>query len=208
MGVWDIIDGAPAYWRSSDKMRHREPFIRTVLRRGLGVLLIAFLAIAAVSGSSLRAGIVLGHRELVIRTMTLGDWTLRIERNSFSGDVRCHLEDRKHHIVYAANALGFRFKKTLDTLNAWVRIDDQVPHRWQDDMPELMRLQVPLDGASLESPTDGIVWIPTRQVDDANRVAIQPRPDKKPTIYHLHGFSGLRDVARDQGCTPEGRFVR
>lgn len=140
--------------------------------------------------------------------MALGDWTLRIETGKFSGEKLCHLDDRKHHISYTAGALGFYFGHHVNTLGAWVKIDGRDASRWQDDLPELTRLGVPMDGASLDNPTDSIVWIPALQLDEANHVAIQPKPGQRPVTFHLHGFAGLRDIAREMGCAPEQRFVR
>lgn len=138
----------------------------------------------------------------------LGDWRLTIATGKFSGDKGCRLEDRKHHIASANGALGFRFGRHVNTLRAWVSIDGAEPTRWQDMLPELTRLGVPMDGSSLDNPTDSTVWIPERRLAEANRVAIQPDERKRPVTFHLHGFAGLRDMAREMGCAPEARFVR
>jgi hypothetical protein len=141
------------------------------------------------------------------RAMQLGDWKLKIETGNFSRDVRCHLADPKHHIVYAAGALGFHFRHHINTLGAWMRVDGEAPQRWQDNLPELTRLGVPMDGPSLDNPTNSTVWVPATLLTDASRITIQPREDRTPRVFHLHGFAGLRDIARDMGCVPEGRFV-
>ena len=80
--------------------------------------------------------------------------------------------------------------------------------RWQNFQLELVRLGVPMDGASLDNPTDGIVWIPASALRDVNRVAIQPNERRRPEAVPLRGFEGLHDIARDMGCAPESRFVR
>lgn len=141
------------------------------------------------------------------RSMKLGDWKLKIVTGQFSRDVRCHLADPKHHIVYTAGALGFHFRHHVNTLGAWMRVDGGAPQRWQDTLPELTRLGVPMDGPSLDNPTDSTVWVPATLLADANRITIQPRENKTPRVFHLRGFAGLRDMARDMGCMPEGRFV-
>lgn len=138
----------------------------------------------------------------------LGDWQLLIARGRFSGDVACRLRSRNGKILYVANALGFRFGKHWDVMNAWVRIDGGAPYRWRDDLPELARLEVAIDGKNLDAPTDGIVWIPAERLADVRQVSIQPRPDKRPRAFRLHGFAGLRDIGRALGCAPETRFVR
>src|SRR4051812_31293553 len=85
------------------------------------------------------------------RVMQLGDWKLRIVTGNFSRDVVCHLADPKHHIVYAAGALGFHFRHHVNTLGAWMRVDGGPAQRWQDNLPELNRLRVPMDGPSLDN---------------------------------------------------------
>jgi len=162
---------------------------------------------ASVAHAELRLPLVSHTSQIAKNKMALGDWRLVIERGTFSKDVRCHLSDPKHHIVYAAGALGFHFKPHINTLGAWVKIDDGLPARWEDDLPELTRLRVPMDGMSLDNPTDSVVWIPGRQLDEANHIIIQPRANQRPVTFHLNGFAGLREIARDEGCAPEARFV-
>ena len=142
------------------------------------------------------------------RRYGLGDWRLNISRDQFSGDIACRMQSRDRNIVYVANALGFRFAKHLNTLDAWVKIDDAKAYRWRDDLPELARLGVAIDGRNLNAPTDGIVWIPVASLAEANRVAIQARPGRRPRIFSMRGFSSLRDSARTMGCAPEARFIR
>ena len=167
---------------------------------GLGVLCgaVAMPAVAA-----LRLPLVSPAAQVAKREMALGDWRLRIETGKFSQD-----KIRHHHVTYASGALGFRFARGVNTLGAWVRIADGEPRRWRDDLPELIHLGVGVDGASIDNPTDGIVWVPARQLDEASAITIQPAPRKAPVTYHLHGFAGLRDIARDMGCAPDSRFAR
>jgi hypothetical protein len=146
--------------------------------------------------------------QVTARKMSLGDWRLRVETSSFSGDTSCHLEDRRHRISYVAGALGFRFGSHVNISGAWVRVDDGAPTRWQDDLPELTWLGVPLEPASLDNPTDGIVWLPADRLEGAGRIAIQTDERKRPVTYTLNGFAKLRDAARTMGCAPERRFVR
>jgi hypothetical protein len=141
------------------------------------------------------------------RVVRAGDWTLRIETGKFSQEIQCRLFDRKHRIAYAGQALGFRFARHIVTLGAWVRIDAGEPRRWQDLRPELTRSGTPIDGASLDNPTDATVWVPARLLMDANQITIQPDAKARPRTFHLRGFAGLLDSARARGCTPEARFV-
>lgn len=172
-------------------------------------LAIAALAILVASGAtaSVRVPLLSKSSQFVKRKMLLGDWQLQITRGKFSGDIACRLRSRNGKIVYVADALGFRFGKHLDVMNAWVRIDGGEAYRWRNDLPELARLGVAIGGKNLDVPTDGIVWIPAAGLVEVNRVDVQPRPDKRPRTFHLRGFAGLRDIARTMGCTPEVRFI-
>ncbi len=111
-------------------------------------------------------------------------------------------------MVYVANAIGFRLGRDADILNAWVRIDDGTAFRWRDQLPELARLRVAIDGRDMDAPTDGIVWLPASLLEKARSVAIQSEPGKNPKIFVLDGWVALRDAARLAGCAPEARFIR
>ena len=172
---------------------------------GAAALLVAGAAPAAVH---VRVPLISKAPQVAKRKQVLGDWRLEIVKGRFSGDVACHLRAKDKRVFYVANALGFRFGKRLDTLGAWIRLDGGEAYRWRDDLPELARLGVAIDGRNLDAPTGGIIWIPAAKLADVNRVQIQPRADKRARTYHLRGFAGLREIARTMGCAPETRFVR
>jgi hypothetical protein len=173
-----------------------------------GCIALAAALIAVPSSGTIRIPLVSPASQIGTRKLALGDWKLEIRRNKFSGDIACRLHSKDKRVFYVADALGFRFDKRLDVTRGWFRIDGGDAQRWRDQLPELARLGVAIDGRNLEAPTDGIVWIPAKRLADTNRIAIQPRPDKNPRIFHLRGFAGLRDMARTMGCAPEARFVR
>ena len=141
--------------------------------------------------------------------MARGDWRLTIETDRFSGQKRCHLAEHHRRVIYAAGALGFSFAAHADTAGAWFKIDDAAPpSRWQDELPALTRLGAPMEATALDTPSDGIVWVPASRLDGANHIAIQPGDRQRATIFPLQGFASLRDIAHQMGCTPEQRFVR
>ena len=172
---------------------------------GVTALLVAGAAPAAIH---VRVPLISKAPQVAKRKQVLGDWRLDIFKGRFSGDVACHLRSKDKRIFYVADALGFRFGKRLDTLGAWIRLDGGAAYRWRDDLPELARLGVAIDGRNLDAPTGGIIWIPTAKLAEVNRVQIQPRADKRARTYHLRGFAGLREIARTMGCAPETRFAR
>lgn len=96
----------------------------------------------------------------------------------------------------------------MNVMKAAIRIDDEAPLRFEDLFGELTRLLTPYQGASLDNPTDGIVWIPFSKLKEADHVTIQPRPDRKPHLFSLGNVAALLDYARELGCSPENRLVR
>ena len=142
------------------------------------------------------------------RNLALGTWRLRIETGKFSRDVRCYLRDPKYSIKYSNGALGFRFGHHTNTVGAWVSIDRKPPVRWQAFLPELTLLNVPMDGSSLDNPTDSTVWVPARLLAGANVVSVAPNDSKRVKSFRLRGFVGLRDIARTMGCVPDARFLQ
>jgi hypothetical protein len=172
----------------------------------------AVLLLGAMGASGARAEIriplISGPSHVIHHKMKLSDWRLSIMRSRFSGELVCQLRAKNKKVVFVADAVGFTLGVHKNTLDAWVRLDSNLPYRWRDDLPELSRLDVAIDGRNLDAPTDGIVWLPSSKLETVHRVAIQLNPRKKPRVFHLRGFTGLREIARSQGCTPDVRFVR
>jgi hypothetical protein len=155
----------------------------------------------------LRVPFIQSKSTIAQRKMALGDWHLIVASDSFSGERVCHLRSKNKKVLFVENAVGFRFGRHKDTLGAWVKIDGAPAYRWRDDLPELSRLGVAIDGRNLDAPTDGIVWLPQARLNDANRVDIQLARGKKPKQFHFRGLAGLREIAREMGCSPDNRFV-
>lgn len=145
---------------------------------------------------------------LIKRQRALGAWRVTIVRDPFSAEVQCRLSRRDRRAFYIANAIGFRFDRHRDVTRGWYRVDGAVAKQWRDALPELVRLGVDIDGPQLDSPTGGIMWLPSAWLDQANWVEIEPQPGKKARRIGLRGFADLRDIARTQGCAPEARFIR
>jgi hypothetical protein len=170
--------------------------------------LAASLSFSAPAAAKLRLPLFSGPTQQRILTYGLGDWSLRIVTKTFSGDVRCRLATNNGRIVYVANALGIRFSKHAPVTDAWVKIDDGAAQRWRDMLPALATQRTPIDGRDMDSPTDGIVWLPIAVVEEADTVLIQLREDKHAEVFSLARFSELREAGRRLGCDPETRFIR
>jgi hypothetical protein len=148
------------------------------------------------------------HPRVARHRTQVGDWRLDVSRNPFSGDIVCRLRDRHGDAVYQQGAVGFRFSKHWDVAKAVYRLDGGVPRAWRDDLPELLRIGTPIDTGGIANPSQGIVWIPVSRLAGVNAVAIEPRPDRRPKLFHFRGFRGLYELAVARGCAPDARFVR
>lgn len=136
------------------------------------------------------------------------NWGLRVFRDDFSGDVRCRMRSKDGRILYLTDAFGFRFGSHADVMGAWVKIEGGNATRWREMFPELARLRVEIDGRNLDSPTDGIVWIPASKLRGVQKVAIQPRTGARAQEFSLQGFDEMHQRALAEGCTAEARFIR
>ena len=137
-----------------------------------------------------------------------GDWRLDIARNRFSEQITCRLRDRKKRAFYQAGAIAFRFDDDWDVSQAVYRIDGGEPRRSREDLPELLRIGAPIDRGGVENTRRGLVWVPLRRLAEANRIAIQARPDRPAKTFHFRGLHGLYETAVSRDCTPDSRFVR
>lgn len=148
------------------------------------------------------------HPDMARSEVAMGDWHLQRTRNPFSEAVTCRLWARKSKAFYQAGAVAFRFPKGWDVHEAVYRIDGGAIQSWRNDLPELVRIGAPIDQGSVINATAGLVWIPWSKLADANRIAIQARPDRLARIFHFSGLKGLYDTAVVEGCAPDSRFVR
>ena len=152
-----------------------------------------------------------GEPQQIIRTYGTGGWLLQVQRDRFSGQVRCRLTGWRlpqPRMTFASGVVWFRFAPRTDTLDAWYRIDGAPARRWQDLYPELSQAGVELEGPSLDHPTGGVVALPLRLVVGARQVTIRPTPRSQPRTFTMGGLQEAVDAARAQGCVADSAFVR
>jgi hypothetical protein len=149
-----------------------------------------------------------GAKQTITEKRNLGDWRLIVSIDRFSNERTCSLRSRNGRMVYVANAIGFRLGQDVDIVHAFFRVDEGEPHRWRDQLPELARLKVAIDGRDMDRPTDDIVWLPVPLLQNARQVAIQGRPGKRARKFRLNDFVGLKEAADRAGCVAEARFAR
>lgn len=169
------------------------------------------LACALVAGDSLRAHprnlTSVAHKSNAGQFL-VDDWRLDVKRDAFSGDVICRLRSRDGAALYVQNAIGFCFGRKARVMQASFRIDDGQVMRWRDQLPELARLRVSLNGRDMSSPTDGIVWLPAAMLDGARTVSVQPRPGASPKTFSLAGLAELLGTDDARNCISAGQFVQ
>lgn len=129
-----------------------------------------------------------------------GDWRLIVRRDPFAETASCRISNRRARVVWRRGALGFRFKRSLDVSDAVYRLDGGVPRAWRDDLPELVRLRVEIDGRDLRAPTDGIVWIPLGALRGVATVQVQPRRGARARAFDVRGFDDASARAERAGC--------
>lgn len=147
------------------------------------------------------------RRRSRVISYALGRWRVDIKQDAFSRTIQCRLYSRRDHVDYKPGALGFQFRHNLDTTNAWFRIDNGPPVRWQERLPQLLQAGVTLDGPSLSNPTGGTVWLPLTEVMHSRFVDIRPNDRHRPKRFVLGTFTGLLEAARSSGCVPERAFA-
>jgi hypothetical protein len=142
----------------------------------------------------------------------LAGWDMRIERDGFTGQVRCRLFSPgglgRGRISYARGTLGFHLGPEQDVAQAWYSIDDRPARPWRDDYPTLVARRVSLEGGSLDNPTGGVVLIGEDHLAGARTVTIRADQDRAPKRFRLKGFERALAAARANGCADPAAFAR
>lgn len=156
------------------------------------------------------------HRRAGYRAKTkvyrLAGWDMRIERDGFTGQVRCRLFAAagwgRGRMAYAHGVVGFHLGADQDVAGAWYGVDDKAVRPWRNDYPDLIAHRVPLDGGSLANPTGGVVLIPIERLAGASTVTIRADRQSKPKRFRLEGFEQALAAARANGCSDGAAFAQ
>ncbi len=142
----------------------------------------------------------------------LAGWEMRIERDGFTGQVRCRLFSPaglgQGRISYAHETLGFHLDSDQDVAQAWYSIDDKAARPWRGDYPTLVARRVSLEGGSLANPTGGVVLIGQDLLAGARTVTVRADRDSTPRRFRLKGFERALTAARANGCGDPASFAR
>ena len=130
-----------------------------------------------------------------------------MRHDRFADRQHCSLASPRDRVVYQPHAVGYRFAKRRDTLDAWYRVDGGAPRRWQDRYPALIAAGAQIDGPGLDDPTGGTVWIPVDEVRDARIVTIRLAASARLRAFRMRGFTSMLDAARRLGCASDADFT-
>jgi hypothetical protein len=142
-------------------------------------------------------------------TKTYGDsgWILKVQTDTFTQQTTCQLVDRNGHspdVIVMQEALAFRFNSALDTYGAWYKVDQGVPHAWQDQYANLIRAGALANAERLDNSTSGIVIISMAELSGASIVEVRPTSRAKPQSFHLKSLWRLIASADGLGCRFQG----
>ena len=136
--------------------------------------------------------------------VTLGDWRLTISTDRFSGERRCRLATGNGHILYSRGMATVRRPRVFNASKAVISVDNGVPTRWRDLIPELARL----DPGFVSDRAERQLSIPAEMLKNARTVAVSPDIGKRARSYRIDGFGGAIERAVVLGCRPDTAFIR
>jgi len=166
--------------------------------RGVAIGLVPIVSMSLAQATAAKSG---------IQRYAQSGWTVVIKRDAFAQATHCSLTSKTGRIHYQPAAVGFRFAHAEDTLHAIYRIDGASPHRWQDRYPSLIAAGAQIDGAGLDKPTDGIVWLPVDEVIAAHTVSIRLGAQGRVRSFALNGFAQMLAASRRLGCSTDASFA-
>ncbi len=138
------------------------------------------------------------HNQTSVDTKKVGDWTIQISRDTFTGQIQCSLT--KRDIRFDRDSLIFRLGVRSDTDDAYFRIDDGAARSVREATLEDDRHGFYRDGGPIENPSDGEVVLPARYLVGARRVAIRTSSKHQPRVFDVSRFAPALAAASAAGC--------
>lgn len=129
----------------------------------------------------------------------IGEWTLRVRSDQFSGGRTCRLSAK--HVMYQRGALVFRVSRQSSTLTAVYRIDGGAARAASADALELARMGFTIYQDDLANPSGGVVRIPVRRLQGAKSVAIEVW--REPMTFNIAGLDAALAAASKAGCSQD-----
>jgi hypothetical protein len=145
-----------------------------------------------------------GHPQVEQRTHHVDGWTLRIDRDTFTGQASCWIG--KQDIEFQRDALVFHLGREADTSDAQFRVDDGAVRSVREATLEDERRGIYRGGGPLENPSAGEVALPTPYFDGARRVYIRATSDHLPRIFNVSHLADVLSAADKAGCVNTAPF--
>ena len=145
-----------------------------------------------------------GQPQVRETTRHIGGWTLRVERDSFTGSAACWIG--KQDIEFQRDALVFHLGHDVDTSDAVFRVDEGAVRSVRVAKLEDERRGIYLNGGPLENPSAGLVALPSAYVLGAQRIYIRATPSHLPRVFKVGRLADVLAAADQAGCANTARF--
>ncbi|HEY2661069.1 MAG TPA: hypothetical protein VGI79_15210 [Caulobacteraceae bacterium] len=131
----------------------------------------------------------------------IGQWTLDVKHDPFTGTVSCALRAPRMSFEHAA--VSFRFWPSIDTFDAMYRIDSGPAYSWRISALALAAHGVKLQADDARNPSGGKVTVPYNALIGGKTIWVRPSPEAAATPFKIDDLPAAVAAARSQGCTAE-----
>jgi len=139
-----------------------------------------------------------GHPQVRETTRHVGGWTLRIDKDAFTGQASCWIG--KQDIEFQRDSLVFHLGHETDTSDAYFRVDDGAVRSVRETTLEDERRGVYRNGGPLENPSGGLVALPAPDLAGARRVYIRATPRHMPRVFDVSRLADVLAAGDRAGC--------
>jgi hypothetical protein len=136
-----------------------------------------------------------------LRRTRIGQWTLVVRRDRFSGATNCELRARA--MSYARGVVTFRFGRGVQTYDAIYRVDDGPAVSWRVNAMTLASTGALAQSDDLANPSGGRVVTPLSVLSGAQTITIRPALGKKPHTFKVADLPSAMAAAEAADCGPD-----
>ncbi len=128
----------------------------------------------------------------------IGQWTLEIKHDPFTGAISCALRAPRMNFEHAA--VSFQFWPTIDTFGAEYRIDGGQAYSWRISAMALAAHGVKIQTDDARNPSGGKVTVPYNALIGGKTIWIRPGPKASATPFKIDDLPAAVAAARSQDC--------
>ena len=140
-------------------------------------------------------------RQVDVSSVRKADWTLNIRRDNFTKTTTCSLKTRS--VEFHNGVVIFRLGVSVDTDDAWFRIDDGPARGVSETVRQDQQLGYFSGHGPIDNPSGGEVALPRSYLDGAKRVTIRATPRSTPRLFDLTALPDALAAAKAGGCPVE-----